>query len=269
MTSVEPDLAVIVPWHDRFEVRQTLETNREHFAAADAEVVVVGCGGDHGWLARTLLDDREASVPTKLVAFDPHRFNKSLAVNLGVAHTKADTLLLLDADIFLEPQTLPDLRAGVSDESYATVATVKETDPAELATGAISELGFLTSILLDDGRAVTFETSSRNMQTGARSGPGLAMTRRKHFLAVGGMNSGLVDWGWEDIDLAVRLELGLGLNRRPAGMVRHFTHSSTPNARASESQNMARAIAAYHDGVLTGTYSADLAKWESSVRVYA
>src|SRR5689334_21441189 len=76
-------LAVITAWRNRPELLATL--NHNAIALRDAaSVTVVNCGGNRRRL-RSLL--QATSIPlVRVVHITARRFNKCLAINLGVAH---------------------------------------------------------------------------------------------------------------------------------------------------------------------------------------
>jgi len=263
-----PALTVIIPWCDRPEIKETLCANGEHLAAARAEVIVVACGGDQKWLAPALVAAKHPGLDLTLVAFDYAPFNKSLALNLAAAQANAGVLLVLDSDILLEPTTLPFMLDALTQDSYVRVKNVCETQAEVADPGSVIELGFSVTIGLDDGRSCTVETSTSNPQTGSRSGVGLIMVARQHFVEVGGMNSNLEGWGWEDIDLAVRLQLGLNLRAQAVGDVRHLTHESQTDSAGTQSMNMSTALRSYNAGSLQGSFDDDVVEWESETKVY-
>lgn len=273
MSSVLP-LSVVVPWRDRREIAETLERNQAAFAAAGAEVIVVACGGDVGWLARCLLDG--PLDQRSLVVLDgAERFNKALALNLGVHHARRDGLLLLDADVVVEPDTLPlmldRLQRG---RQFVTVAEVVEsdTDVPDPPDG-LASLAWSIEITDREGRSVRVETNRVDLTRGTRSAPGLVLVARTDYVGVGGMHSGLEGWGWEDVDLLVRLGLAGGCRRAQAGRVRHLSHPDSARAgdarHHSEAANRDRALANYARGDYRGTYDHDCTTWADRMRRYA
>src|SRR5262245_40066933 len=92
-------LSVIVPWYQRPHVRETLAWNARWIAAVDGDLVVVNCAGDGETLAGMLHEipvprRRQIDVPTE-------RFNKSLALNLGLHFAEGAVVATIDADILL------------------------------------------------------------------------------------------------------------------------------------------------------------------------
>ena len=101
----------------------------------------------------------------------------------------------------------------------------------------------------------------RVTRDGTRTGPGLVVVARKHFLAVGGFNSALTGWGFEDYDFQIRLQLMLGLKRRTFGRALHLSHESV-DGRETDWRNQQTCLENYGRGLFTGTYRADIERWK-------
>lgn len=268
---MRPPLSIVIPWCDRAELATTLAENRARFAASRAEIIVVNCGGDRTAVTRHAA---EAAVPGLRVVHVPARFNKSLALNLGASLARAPRLFHLDADILLDKTDfLSRARALLGRPGFVNVERVHESArPRARRRSRLQHVAHLTELVLADGRRATIETNRYRLADHSRSAPGLVLLRRADFLAVGGMSSDLVGWGWEDLDLLVRLQLGLGLRQRLAGEVTHLSHDDRwrdtrgRQRTETEADNYRRCLARYVAGQLTGSYRADLARWHDRLR---
>lgn len=270
MSAHDPRLSVVVPWCDRPELAETLAAHGELLASTAAgpvELVVAHCGG-RGADLDVLLSS--AGLPPGLsvvrVGIPEERFNKARTLNLGVSRASAERLFLLDADVRLAEDFLPEAveRLG-QQQCFVTVARVVESDgPPETVGDELTEMAHLFDLVAADGRRVLLETNRIRYGDGTRSGPGLILVNREDFRAVGGLNSDLEGWGWEDLDLVARLGFHLELERRELGTVVHLTHGDEvrdlrgPNRAASEGLNFARCLANYSLGHFLGTYDDDL-----------
>jgi hypothetical protein len=99
------------------------------------------------------------------------------------------------------------------------------------------------------------------------------MLRKSDFLRVGGMNSELKGWGWEDLDLAIRLQLHLKRKHKQAWKAIHLTHSNASrnvlsNKYADEYQNANICLANYQMGDFSGTYIKDISYWKNRVVIW-
>ncbi|MCE8440863.1 galactosyltransferase-related protein [Rhodovulum sulfidophilum] len=261
------ELSVVIPWRDRPELLQTLRDNAPHFTAAGAEVTVVNCGGD---LASVPWSDLAGlGMPLARLDFERADFNKGCAINLGVHHSSAETLLLLDADILLGPETLPTLQTAFTSRAFVTVAAVIDAGRDTGATPpslAVARVTHAVEFGLPDGTVHRINTNTLYLTDGARAGPGLVLLRRADFLAVGGMKNTLTGWGWDDIDLIARLQMALGLDRHETGRAEHVPHGAAPaslaqaDKGASEARNYRICLADYAVGDFQGTFETDVAE---------
>jgi len=271
-----PCLSVIIPWCDRPELEHTLVANAACFAAAGVEVVVVCCAGDEAWLSAALA---RVPVPVTWVDVPADGFNKALALNLGAHAARGEHLFFLDADVLLHEELLPAALAQLAQGGFVTVDRVLESaapprcdDTGQSPVQAVQSLAYAVGLQTADGRTVWVETNRMRFDDGSRSGPGLVLLRRADFVAVGGMNSDLVGWGWEDLDLVARLQLTGVAERRSLGQVTHLTHDDHRRAgastRDSERDNFAVCLANYRLGHLRGTYDDDVGECAEAIAIH-
>jgi glycosyltransferase involved in cell wall biosynthesis len=263
------DISVIIPWCDREELGHTLRANSPYFRESAAEVLVVNCGGDERLLRRLLADG--AAHPPRAVRV-PARFNKSLAINVGAHEARGRHLMVLDADIVFRHNLPAELRAALAPSSFLTVADVAETEEGGEGGTYLKSTSSRREFVLADGRRVEVVTSRVRFPGRTRKGTGLLFLRREHFLAVGGMNSDLAGWGWEDNDIAARLQMALGLEPREAGGAVHLSHADDKRfmrdglSRADNDElNFMACLARYERGLIQGTLEADVLRWHELV----
>jgi glycosyltransferase involved in cell wall biosynthesis len=266
MTNAEPKLSVIIPWYNRPEIRVTLEENRRELSLPDIEVVVVNCGGDAGQLGAALTGHDLGGL--RCVEITGDAFNKSLALNLGVFAARAERLFFLDTDVVLREGFIASALASLDETCFVNVDRVYESQPAA-SDGAdgLEEFAHVVRFVARGGRSAQVETNRVRFADGSRSGPGLVVLARRHFLQVDGMNSDLEGWGWEDLDLLLRLQFVLGLEARRAGAVTHLTHGDASRSFGGQSQaareqmNFASCVKNYRAGYFYGTYADDVRTW--------
>ena len=252
-------LSVIVPWCDRAELEETLTANAPIFERHDVEVVVVNCAGDEAQLSAIL-----KRVPRAVTRVDvpADGFNKSLALNLGVDAARGDALFFLDCDVVFRDDFLADALAELDAGNFVTVARVFESAArsANLPDAdGLDALANAVGLQTAGGKTVWIETNRVRFTDGSRSGPGLILLRREHFVAVDGMNSDLVGWGWEDLDLVARLQLQGVATRRELGSVVHLSHGGRGATSETEVDNFSVCLANYRLGYWNGTYADDVA----------
>jgi hypothetical protein len=200
-------------------------------------------------------------------------FNKSFAQNIGAANAAGETLLLLDTDVILEDDLFTLAGESLGQRAFLTVASVRESGHKQNGCyGEGLELAYITEISVPCGRTIRLETNRVKPHAGVRSGPGLIAVRRAHFLQVGGTNSALEGWGWEDLDLIARLQFELGLERVQAGRVLHLSHQDTARALGgrsrveSEQENYLTCLANYTAGLFQGSFHEDVRSWCESAQ---
>lgn len=256
-------LSIVIPWANRDELAHTLLANAALLARYDAELVVVDCGGDPGRCHAALA---LAGVPVTLVEVPADGFNKALALNLGVHAASGDALMFLDADVILTGDWLGDGLAAVKDGAFVTVERVRESAPSPdpIHGRELQALAHVVEFVTAAGEVIRVETNRRQFDDGSRGGPGLICLRRDHFVAVDGMNSDLLGWGWEDVDLVARLQLAGVAPRRTIGEAVHLSHDDSVRVvsagarQHSERNNFSVCVANYRLGWFHGTLVDDV-----------
>ncbi len=260
----KPPLSILIPWYERDELQLTLTANAPVFRAHDAEILILNCGGTSERL-RSLITASEATGVRQLDLSVP-RFNKSLALNFGLAHARADTVFILDADIVLSgPLPMEALDEGV----FVTIESVHESAPFEAKAAPSAKSGFL-ELTFRGGVKIRHQLSVRDAFGNVRGGPGLLLTKKADLLAIQGYNSDLDSWGWEDDDVLVRLQYALGLRRVQSGAALHLTHGDSQRfLRGSRSQsdqrNFIKCCRNYNNGLFLGSYQSDIAKLSDQI----
>lgn len=261
--------SVIIPWYNRQELSHTLKVNQSVFSKyPNAEVIVVNGGGDE-----TQLDGIVAGYSNVTTCHLPLKeFNKSLCMNVGAHLARFPYLFFWDADMMLNKDTFTDMIAAVSEQHcFLTIDEVleSESDPDEFDdAGGLAQLLYYLEISTKDGRKALVETDLVRFDAEARTGPGLVFVSKEHFIRVNGMNSRLQGWGWEDLDLLVRLQLELGLQCKKLGSGTHLTHDDTKRffksntKEENDKRNFMVCLSNYQAGRFSGSYSADIAQWE-------
>jgi len=262
------NVSIVIPWCNRPEIARSLLRNAEWLGAAQAEVVVVSSASDIGTLRELI---KPCSCPgIRLLHLEGvQHFNKPECLNIGVSFSRTDWVLTLDADIVLLDDFLDSGMKAIADhERFATVKEVVELGPdvrlhSSDPQGAVLKRTITTQVIHENGHSASIEYSVD--KHGTRSGVGLVLVKRKHFIAVQGLNSNLRGWGYEDFDFQIRLQLGLGLERICLGQALHVTHAPTPTAAVSHARNIAIAWHNYSAGQLDGTFDSDVDRLTKNV----
>jgi hypothetical protein len=166
-----------------------------------------------------------------------HSFNKSRLLRAAVCHSEAPVLMFLDSDI--------RIAAGVVHHLYqqlhaapaprcAHLARVIESDPARRC--ALVEGCWPQTTICSGGRAEIRLLPWRS--AGWRPGFGNLMLFRRHYIAVGLHDPAYVHYGWEDLDLLVRLQLA-GVQVLAMGQACHQSHSDAMRSLGGFSREQA------------------------------
>lgn len=268
MQILEPKaVSVIISWSNRPEIEMALALNAPEFETVDAEVIVVNCGGDSAMLAAAV--KRSGYPGVRRIDLPASKFNKCLAINLGVHLCRGEVLFLLDTDMILDASFLKEALSLVSAINYVTVERVVEKESSAPQPSYLMSMSQKTEFTCRDGRIIRFEHERLYFDDNSRVGYGQVVMRKEDFHAIGGMNSQLEGWGYEDQDLHLRLNAVQGLSVVRVGRATHLTHGdnkrSLVGTTKSESHrlNVARGYDNYAHGNFMGTYSADVAQWSS------
>jgi hypothetical protein len=267
-------LTTIIPWANRSELEQTLRHNAPIFAEMDSDVLVANCGGDPERL-RVILADCGVSC-FRTIEIPVQRFNRSLALNIGVHCAAPGVVFLLDADVLLRGSLRKYVDICASERCFAFF---QATDTPPLQPDFVPPPGsFLKTIISTsfmsfvwaDGTTTRIERNRWESATCRRSIPGMTIINREHLITVGGFRSSFVGWGWEDMDLQLRLRR-IGLESIDViEDVLHLAHGDEKRdlldgetRQGAGMQNAKRAIEHFSKGEFQGTYETDLKLWQS------
>lgn len=206
-----PLFSVIIPWADRQELEPALLWNRTAFIRHGVEVVIVNAGGDVSDLAALLQRTRVSNV--RGVSLPGATFNRSLCLNVGALLSRGDFLFFLDADIVLTSDIFSEASGPLESSSrFVAVGRILESKPRKRFVSASQPAGPDWSFLADhihtiemitkDGRRAVLRRRTSPGLTHA--GDGLVLVRKDDVVRVGGLNSGLLGWGYEDTDFQRR-----------------------------------------------------------------
>lgn len=267
------DLSIIIPWSNRREIVTTLQENSVIFGAHDLEVIIVNCGGDSAQLHQATTGIQLTRL--RCIELQDAEFNKALALNIGVYAARAPRLFFLDTDVILKEDFFAAVLPMLDTRCFVTVERVFESLGVSVdKQSQLEEVVQWIQLVATNNREAKVETNRARFKDGSRSAPGLVLLGRQHFIEIDGMNSDLRGWGWEDMDLLVRLQLALGLRQCYMGSAVHLTHGDEvryfgPGGRsASEQLNLSICMENYRLGHFSGTYADDVKTWKDRITLH-
>ena len=181
-----------------FNTRDHLATCLEHLRTAcrpGDRVIVIDNASSDGTAAMV-----RGRFPEVTLIEPGENLGFGRAVNAGAAAGRAEAIVLVNSDLFVEPGFVAAAVAPLTDPAVGMVAALSLLPGGELVDGF--------GIELDAGLSAynRLRLRPRGEAPGALAGPsgGAAAYRRTAFEAVGGFDSALFAYG-EDVDLALRL----------------------------------------------------------------
>ncbi len=230
--------------------KPTLRQSLQYYAGLMPDLIerIVVVDYDYAFSERGGLYDLPAEVPHLKVLIEGETyFNKSRAINLGVALSGASHVICCDADVLINAATISSWAQTFLDPPSPDIALM----PTSMVETA-------------DGRS--------------RAAPGIVAFKAHNFIAVEGYSSEFIGWGFEDRDFLWRLEQA-GIRIINTGTAVHISHGETertqnyPPADGGEpvdaltarlrmrERNLLRFTARKEKQVTTGSLFEDLARY--------
>jgi glycosyltransferase involved in cell wall biosynthesis len=269
--SSRPLYSIVIPWANRRELEFVLAWNNAIPFEYPVETIVVTAGGD--WDELKALVKRAGASFIRLVNIHDSEFNKPLCMNIGVLSSRSEYIFLLDADILLSSDILRDAAGHLRSKAcLVTVERVLEANPPSPDTAmsgkSIAPIRPFIARKRDTIEYVTKDSRrailKRDTSPDSHDGDGLVLAKREHIIQVGGLNSGLRGWGYEDTDFQLRLQFQLGLAHAVVGEVVHLTHDRVKE-RKLWNQNVALCDFNYGRGHYLGSLNSDWDEWKDKI----
>ncbi|MGY6530822.1 MAG: galactosyltransferase-related protein [Cyanobacterium sp.] len=158
----------------------------------------------------------------RIINLNQYPFSKTFYLNHGIKNSIGDILLISDADIIWNQDTITTMYESINASGDLPLITyiqeVKETDNH---TNALQRPR-LKPIVTKTDHKIHIDIISE-LSPSKRSGCGLICATKKNLLSLGGYNQDLQGWGWEDQDLLIRAKI-LGYEIKSMGSVLHQSH---------------------------------------------
>lgn len=253
-------VSFIIPWFDRPELAATLKGNRELFSTDYSQVIIVNAGGDISLLKNIVA---MLCMPNVVVVnIEGATFNKCSCLNIGVSFAEEDIIFLLDCDILISKDVVDNAITMLRSDCFITIQKGIESNPEAHpqvlhSFPSIREKTVTSEYLFANGNSASVEYWQ---SSSGRSLCGLMLLHKKHYIEVGGSDSRLEGWGFEDFDLQIRLQAQLGIERVSTGCATHLTHGtgSIADREMNNLRNTGKSFSKFKNGNFFGTYSQDL-----------
>lgn len=226
-----PEISVVVPtYNGGWVLRRTLEA----LAAQDAshhlyEIICVDDGSTDGSV--DMLDLPAGPVEVRVLR-QANR-GRAAARNLGASEARGRVLLFLDADIWATTGLVSAHLAHHAASGALGVQGRSLQHPDSLNTVFMRATNLLPDVTIRRRRALSpLHIMTRNFSVTAAA-----------FRDVGGFDEGFVGFGWEDIELGLRLQrAGVSLKYEPAALAYHYHVQTLDDLAAKFRQSGAGAV---------------------------
>jgi len=206
---------IIIAAYDRPEVAKCIESLQNSYSLINNILLCSPRQGD----SKKMLEKYRSLFPIKHIELDITPFNKSQIINAAIKESTGKYILISDADILWNFETLESLIGAVcTDNSIAYVANVVETDKSAYALKYQRYKAEVSVLRQKYIVKVSHDLSNSSM----RPGYGLVIASRAAYLALGGFKI-FSGWGWEDVDFLIRGQI-LGYRVQAIGYVTHMSH---------------------------------------------
>lgn len=193
-------ISVIIPTYNRRVIlRKALEAlSRQTLDRRAYEVIVIDDGSTDG----TQEMIQQLKTPYSLVYRFTSRRGPAAARNLGLKLARADLIVFIDSDI-------------VVNEEFLEAHLKAHTEPHYIGHGPV-----IHTDNLDDPTSASFKVTDISR---AFFATGNASIRKEHLFAAGLFDESFVEYGWEDLELGIRLRrLGLKAVKVPKARGYHY-----------------------------------------------
>ncbi len=219
MTS-SPELSVVIPTHNGGGVlHRAIDALRIQDAPPDRyEIIVVDDGSTDG--STEAIDSRNGPVVTRLMTQENK--GRAAARNRGVSEARGRAVLFLDADIWAKPRLISAHLAHHAEGRNIGVQGPWFPHPDSLVNMYMRARHMIPDILLRRREGLSpFHVITRNFSIDVDA-----------FWRAGGFDEKFTGYGWEDMELGLRLERdGVNLRYEPEAEAYHFHIQELSEAR--------------------------------------
>jgi glycosyltransferase involved in cell wall biosynthesis len=215
------DVSIVIPTYNNREVlRQTIRSLQEQTFAHEAYEIVIADDGSTDGTAE-MIGALQGPVPVRYVA--QPKSSRAAVRNLGARAARGRILLFLDSDVWATPTLLAEHCKHHASTRRVGVQGRSPTHPEARSTlfMRVKEMGPDLTLRRSDNLS-PFHVTTRNLSL-----------PRADFEAAGGFDEGFHGYGWEDMELALRLRArGVIFEYEPGALGYHY-HVDTLDANIS------------------------------------
>ncbi|BAQ62245.1 hypothetical protein GM3708_2651 [Geminocystis sp. NIES-3708] len=219
-------LEVLIPVKGRNTLSQTI-TSLVNIELIDLITIITG--DDLIDLEDKLLNNKKIR---KLNIKDNNNFQKSYYLNIGIQESLGKIILVSDADIIWNSNTIKELY-NIVNSNNNNIAHIADVQESQAENYAIKRLRFMPIINKIKSKYFSIKIIPDQLYS-QRPGCGLICIHRQSLLNLGGYNERLRGWGWEDQDLLIRAQI-LDYKIVKISQVIHLSHED--NLRNQSGQN--------------------------------
>lgn len=250
------DLTILMSVKNRIEIIETLlyldKQFKEH---KPLEILIVSQDNNIQYLEESLKDLNTINDFVKIIHCPQDMFNKSLALNIGIGQSKGKKILQLDVDIQLNVLNLKKMVNHLIEDTFVILKEIKESEE-DVIEGDIKEFKFALGFKISN-MDISVDTSKYYFNNGTKMAPGMILAWKKDLEDIQGYDSNLEGYGFEDIDLIIRLK-ATGRKLIEAGYGIHLTQIADKTRRRSDTNNLWYCVDKYHIGNFYGTMNQDI-----------
>lgn len=221
MMSRAPEVSIIIPvLNGGWVLRRTIESLRAQDLPPDRfEIVVVDDGSTDG-----STEGLEAlASPVEVRVLRQANRGRAAARNIGAAEARGRVLLFIDADIWAAPGMVSAHLAHHADRRNLGVQGRWRDHPDSLTTVFMRARNVWPDLTIRHRENLSpYHIVTRNLSVDAET-----------FQRIGGFDEGFTGYGWEDIELGLRMaRSGVTLRFEPTALGYHYHVQGLPEAAA-------------------------------------
>lgn len=169
----------------------------------------------------------------RIINLSQYSFSKTFYLNHGIKNSIGDILLISDADIIWNQDTITAIYENINHHpDLPLIIYIQEVQETDHNNNALKRPR-LKPIIVKTADKIQIDIVTESSLS-KRPGCGLICVTRKNLLSLGGYNEELQGWGWEDQDLLIRANI-LGYEIKSMGAVLHQSHGDDIRNQSQES----------------------------------